>query len=84
MVLNREEVPAMSTGSKDQALGEGILLLYSLLRVLLATLLIIAWQSFACCLPLDPFSRRLVDNILLIGVVFSVLLTDKNLTRYLR
>jgi hypothetical protein len=71
-------------GSRDQAFGEGILLLYSLFRLLLAAALIFAWHSVAACLPIDPLSRRLVDTLLVIGLTFSLLLTDKNLQRYLR
>jgi hypothetical protein len=71
-------------GSTDQALGEGILLLFSLFRLLLAAVLIVAWHSLASCLPIDPLSRRLADTLLVIGLTFSLLLTDKNLKRYLR
>ena len=74
----------MTSQSKEQQIGEAILLSYSIVRVVIAISLVVAWRFFADSLPMDPFSRKLLGSILFIGIVFSLLLTDKNLTRFLR
>jgi hypothetical protein len=74
----------MTSQSKEQQIGEAILLSHSLIRFVVAVALILAWRFFAESLPIDPFSRRLLGSILLIGIVFSILLTDKSLIRFLK
>jgi hypothetical protein len=74
----------MSDQSKDQKIGEAIFLSYSLIRILVAVCLILAGRFFVQLLPIDPASQKLLANILSIGIVFGLLLTDKGLTRFLR
>ncbi|PWU00223.1 MAG: hypothetical protein C5B53_04320 [Candidatus Melainabacteria bacterium] len=74
----------MSDQSKDQRIGEAIFLSYSLVRVLVAVGLILAGRFFVELLPIDPSNQKLLANILSIGIVFALLITDKGLTRFLR
>lgn len=84
MLPSAQQVTFMTTQSKEQEFGEAILLASSLCRFLIAISLIVIWRFFADSLPIDPLSRRVLGNLLLIGIVFTLVLTDKTLTRFLK